>query len=262
MALEAGVHVLIEKPLATSVEEGERIIACARRAKAIAAVGYCTRFRDNVLLAAELLRDGYFGRLTSFAFQSGQAGGWPSVSAYTLSSEATGGGVMMVNGTHYIDRMLHFFGSSDRVAYEDDAMGGPEAHATARFFYDRGDRSFAGIGRLSKLVRLPSGMVLAFDEGHLVVPEDERASLKWRPRSRPSLEILIQERGARRYPARMNVFQRQLKDFIDACRQGGAPMVSAEEGLESLRVIEAMYRNRSTSVVDWYGKGLGVRSVA
>jgi predicted dehydrogenase len=252
MALDAGVHTLIEKPLATSVAEGQRIIEHARRAKAVAAVGYCTRFRDNVMLASDLLRSGHFGRVRSFAFQSGQAGGWPSVSAYTLSAEATGGGVVMTNGTHYIDRMLLFFGSPDRVGYADDAMGGPEAHATARFFYDRSDPPFTGTGRLSKLVRLRSGMVIAFDDGHLVIPEDERAPLVWRPRTSTVLEMVLKERGAGLFPPSMNVFQRQLRDFVDACRNGSDPMVSAAEGLESLRVIQAMYDNRSALAQDWY----------
>lgn len=46
--LNAGVSTLIEKPLATSVEDGAEILECARRVGNVVAVGYQSRYRDNL----------------------------------------------------------------------------------------------------------------------------------------------------------------------------------------------------------------------
>ncbi len=131
----AGVSTLIEKPLAVSVREGEAIARAAKEAGVVVAVGYVTRFYDGVGLLADLIATGYFGRVHRFAYQSGSAGRWAPLSGYTLDRAATGGGVLVVTGTHFLDRMLYWFGYPDGVEYQDDSLGGPEANVLARFRY-------------------------------------------------------------------------------------------------------------------------------
>ena len=46
------------------------------------------------------------------------------------------------------------------------------------------------------------------------------------------------------FSAQLNVFQRQLQDFVTASRERVAPMVTGEQGLQSLRLIEALYACR------------------
>ena len=74
--LAAGVPVLIEKPLATSLAEGEGIARAARENQRVVAVGYCTRFLESVLLMSTLLESGFFGSVRRFAYQFGAVGGW------------------------------------------------------------------------------------------------------------------------------------------------------------------------------------------
>ena len=107
--LARGVSTLIEKPLARSVLEGEEILAAAHKSGAIVAVGHSNRFRDQVVLLKELFDAGYFGRVRRFVHQFGSAGGWTSFSAYNLNRSATGGGVLVVSGTHFLDRMLYLW---------------------------------------------------------------------------------------------------------------------------------------------------------
>ena len=102
-----GISVLIEKPLANSVVEGEEIRNAARKAKCTVAVGYVSRFRKNVELLKDLLDRSYFGNIHRFVHQFGTTGGWSPLSAYNLKNETSGGGVLVVTGTHFLDRMLY-----------------------------------------------------------------------------------------------------------------------------------------------------------
>jgi predicted dehydrogenase len=61
IALEAGKHVLVEKPLATTPEDCDRMMAAARRSGVALGVGYQQRFRVNNLKACELIRSGAIG---------------------------------------------------------------------------------------------------------------------------------------------------------------------------------------------------------
>lgn len=245
-ALEAGLDVMVEKPLATNVEQGRRVLEAARQSNRTLAVGYCTRFRDNVLTTAQLLRDGFFGRVRGFAYQYGTVGGWGTFSGYHLDRKATGGGVVMVSGTHFIDRMLHLFGYPDAFSYEDDAIEGPETHAVAHLTYEgAGDgEGFKGVARFSKLVALEGGLVIDTDKGRVILRENDDSPATLRPHENPEVEEVLFHRKPV-YPPGMNVFQRQLHDFVEASRGASAPMVSGEQALESLRLIEALYAART-----------------
>ena len=81
-SIAAGKHVLVEKPLATSVADCDRMIAAASRRLVTLAVGYHQRFRRNNLEARKLIREGAIGRiltirttmLTEASLRDG--GGW------------------------------------------------------------------------------------------------------------------------------------------------------------------------------------------
>ncbi len=64
-AIESGKHVLIEKPMATSVEDCDRILAAAKHQGVTVGIGYQQRFRMNNIRTRELLQSGAIGRLLS-----------------------------------------------------------------------------------------------------------------------------------------------------------------------------------------------------
>jgi predicted dehydrogenase len=242
--LGAGIHVLIEKPLATSVAEGERILKAASDAQRVVAVGYVTRFRDNIRFMSELLRSRYFGRVRRFAYQFGSRGGWAPLSAYNLDRRLTGGGVLVVTGTHFLDRMLHWFGYPDVMELRDDSLGGPEANAVATFRFPAGDGPpLSGVTRFSKSVALEAGLVLDTDAGMVVFPDRSDSSIVVRPHDTPGIETVVRTRCAGPPPAKSAEFIAQLEDFVQACR-GGTPEVSGEQGLLSLHLIESLYARR------------------
>jgi predicted dehydrogenase len=247
--LDAGVSVLIEKPLAHSYAEGQAIVDAAERSKKVAAVGYCTRFRTSTVLMKRLLDQNFFGEVRRFYHQFGTPGGWGPVSGYILKRASIGGGVLVVTGTHFLDRMLHFWGYPDSSRLADDSDGGAEANAIASFHYGRGSQPLEGMARYSKTTALPGGMVLETEAGIVTLADNDDADIELRPAANPDLRQVIRE-GSRK-PAN-DVFLAQLEDFVQACREGIKPRITASEGLQSLRLLDDLYGNRTRLLDRWY----------
>ena len=237
--LAGRVGVLIEKPLAMNASEGQRICAAARRSGATVAVGYVTRFRATVRLMANLIADRHFGAIRRFAYQFGTKGGWAPLSAYNLDRRTSGGGVLVTTGTHFIDRMLYWFGYPEEASLIDDAAGGPEANAEAHFAFRQG---FTGIARFSKTVALPAGFVMETEMGLVILKDRADATIVVRPLDRPDVEMTI---AGRSRVSGGDEFVDQLEDFVRATRGESVPMVSGEQGVESLRLLEQLYNNRA-----------------
>jgi predicted dehydrogenase len=247
--LDSGVHVLVEKPLAVSAAEGEEISAAARRNDRIVALGYVTRFYESSRLLERLLKDGYFGKVRRFLHQFGTAGGWSPKSGYILDRKSSGGGVLVVTGTHFLDRMLQLWGYPDQVAYRDDSRGGIEANCVADFVFQRDREPIVGSVRYSKTVRLPGGLVVDTEAGRVIQPEGDTASILLRPSSSPHLEHSIQLRSA---PRRVDPFLLQLENFVNACQGREAPAADGAAGVLSLRLLEELYAARRPLNDRWY----------
>jgi predicted dehydrogenase len=107
-ALRAGLHVLLEKPMATSVADADHVIAEARRASRVLMVGFVHRYRPEVQRAHALLVSGAVGE-PFFATDRSTAGGqqtWPS----WVQRRDQGGGLLLYAGVHRIDRVRWLLG--------------------------------------------------------------------------------------------------------------------------------------------------------
>jgi predicted dehydrogenase len=255
--LRAGISVLVEKPLAISVAEGERIRDVARETNGTVAVGYVSRYRENVRLMATLLRERYFGRIDRFAYQFGTRGGWAPLSGYNLDQHTSGGGVLVTTGTHFIDRMLHWFGYPDEARLVDDSAGGPEANA-AMFVRYQGE-GLVGTARFSKTTKMPAGLVMETEHGTVVLLDRPDAPILLRPSDRSDLEVAVCRRVRGPVAEPPSEFAMQLDDFIAATREHRPPIVTVDQGLKSLRLVEELYRNRTTLSEDWYSVPAALR---
>lgn len=250
--LEAGISTLIEKPLATTVEDGRAIVEAAERGRARVGLGYYQRFLDAPRLLDTLIASGYFGRISRFLHQYGSAGGWPALSAYTLQRDAIGGGVLVVTGTHFLDRMLHTWGMPDEVDLRDDSLGGPEAHCEGRVRYATGPfAGLEGVVRYSKCVALSAGLVLDTERGTVLLRDGADDDVILIPRDRPELRLTIREGPAPGLTAPGDASQRMVQDFVNACRSGRTPHVDGAQGLASLELLARFYSNRGPLANDW-----------
>jgi len=107
-ALEAGRHVLVEKPMATTAEEARQMVAAARRSGKILMVEMKWRFMPQILAARQAIARGELGRI-----YYAEAIGWQhrSIPGGTfIQQETAGGGALMDNGVYTLDAILYLLG--------------------------------------------------------------------------------------------------------------------------------------------------------
>jgi predicted dehydrogenase len=241
--LERGIHVLCEKPLATSVLECEQMCAAAEATGAVLAVGYVTRYYPSTELSCRLLQDGFLEKLESLDYEFGTAGGWAPLSAYNLCRGTSGGGVLTVTGSHILDRMLYFFGEPRILSYADDSRGGVEANCVAEFELTSNGAVFPGTVTLSKTHNLGNRLRVVGQRGTLIVHEGQKQSVMfWPAKCNLRHEIQFGESNTSPPLGSEYYFQVQLEDFVAAVQSNSQPRTDGAAGLRSVRLTEECYR--------------------
>jgi predicted dehydrogenase len=117
-ALQAGKHVLCEKPLARTVDEAEAIVNAARHAGRVLKTGFNYRQMAHVRKAQELLGQGAIGPQYFLRCRYGH-GGRPRYEAHWCTdADLSGGGVLQEQGIHMVDLVRVFLGEPVRVMAE------------------------------------------------------------------------------------------------------------------------------------------------
>lgn len=108
-ALQAGKHVLVEKPLSRTVAEGRAILAAARRGQVLM-TAFNRRFRGDVRWLKQHVDSGALGQIYyAKAFWMRRAG-IPRLGSWFVSKEYAGGGPLIDLGVHVLDLALHLMG--------------------------------------------------------------------------------------------------------------------------------------------------------
>ncbi|MBF0195206.1 MAG: Gfo/Idh/MocA family oxidoreductase [Magnetococcales bacterium] len=126
-AAMAGCHLLIEKPLATSMEEIEKLKAIVKKNNLIAMVAYQFRFHPALKLVKQWIDEGRLGRLISVRMTNGEyMPGWHPYEDYrgTYAARNELGGGTLVTQIHEFDVALWLFGMPKSVF----AVGGHLSH--------------------------------------------------------------------------------------------------------------------------------------
>ena len=106
-AFEAGLGVLIEKPLAHTLDSAERIVAAAADAPGICIVGFKNRFLPAVEVIKGYERAGRFGEVTHVEANYIRRRGIPGRGSWFTDRSSSGGGSLIDIGVHAIDLALY-----------------------------------------------------------------------------------------------------------------------------------------------------------
>lgn len=136
-AMEAGKHVLVEKPMAESVVACNRMIEVAKRTGRLLTVGFNHRYFDAVKLVRDMVHSGALGRLSHVKGYTGHTGLSEFKAAWMYDPAIMGGGALADNGVHMLDMCRYIMGDFQEIfGYATDrvwGLGAAEDNAFALF---------------------------------------------------------------------------------------------------------------------------------
>ncbi len=111
-ALEAGCHVLCEKPIAASLQEADRMIAAAKKVRRKFMIGYTNRLYRGPQKCKELLQKKTIGKPFMIRVRFAHGGPYPgwAKDKWFYEPDIAAGGAMLDMGIHAIDLALWLFG--------------------------------------------------------------------------------------------------------------------------------------------------------
>lgn len=110
-ALERGKHVLLEKPMALSLAECDRILAAAERAGTVLQMGFVCRGTPASIAAKELIDAGRLGRIYHAKCSIYRRRGIPGLGGWFTTKAQSGGGPLIDLGVHVLDLVRYLAGS-------------------------------------------------------------------------------------------------------------------------------------------------------
>ncbi|MEP7053619.1 MAG: Gfo/Idh/MocA family oxidoreductase [Actinomycetota bacterium] len=137
LAIEAGKHVLIEKPFTINAGEAGRLVAAARNAGVLLMEAMWTRFLPHMDDVRQILARGELGDIRTVTADHGQ---WFAEDAeFRLFAPDLGGGALLDLGVYPISFASMVLGKPDRItAVSDPAFTGVDAQTSMIFQYDAG----------------------------------------------------------------------------------------------------------------------------
>jgi predicted dehydrogenase len=244
--LNAKKHVLCEKPLTTVSEQCNELSFLANRSNVKLAVAHVRRFYRMARIIKSIVDSRELGELRSFDFEEGTIFNWPSHSGFIFDKNRVGGGVLMDTGVHILDLLLWWHPYEiDSVNYQDDNLGGIEAYSKLHMVFSSGVEGKVTISRLSVL---KNRYKLVFDDGIV-----EMDPVTWDPLVSKKIYVTKFSRRVKK----LIKIKRELPtldllfDFESAVRYDKDPLVSGEDGLKVIKLIERCYRSRKLLPLEW-----------
>jgi predicted dehydrogenase len=237
----AGVHVLVEKPLARTTAECDEIAAAAQAGAVVVAVGHDFRHFPVARLARELLAEGVLGEVLGADLSQSAGGRWPYASAYVFSREESGGGVLIDFGVHMLDLLAWWLGDLSVSSYADDTVAGVETECEVALATSSGAPVTFGLSRLRPM---RDTTIVHCERGTIEIGIFEPALCRLTLPSGRALSGGVVDREFEAAPLR-TVFARQLADFAHAVRTGGEPLVSVADGRRAVDLVGRSYAVRT-----------------
>ena len=214
-AIEAGAHVLVEKPIADTVENADAIISAAREKGRLVMVGHIERFNPAVIKLKEIIESGLLGKIVSISTTR--------VGPYNPRIRDVG--VILDIGVHDIDVISYLYGSDVNQVY---AVAGADIHSFEDHatIHMRLDHEFSGLvevnwltpHKVRKLTAVGVGGVAYLDYMDQTVELHDSGWIR---------KAKIEQKEPLR---------NELEYFIDCINTGRQPNPSGTDGKHALKV--------------------------
>jgi predicted dehydrogenase len=246
-ALEAGRHVLLEKPMGRGVAEARRLAEAADASGCQLKVGFNHRYHPGLERARALVAEGAIGRVINLRARYGHGSRPGCETEWRADPAMAGGGELLDQGVHVAD-LFHWFAGlpAEAVAFnqtavwridplEDNAFGlfrwsdGVVAQMHVSMTQWKNRFSFEVFGELGSLA--VEGLGGSYGTERLI-------------HTRRRLEGGVPEVDETRYPEGDDSWAAEWDDFVTAIRTGRPPRYGTPgDGVAAMRMIDALYRS-------------------
>lgn len=269
-ALEAGAHVLVEKPLAASLEDCDAMIEAARKAGRFLGTISQRRFYESSARVKQAILDGKIGNP---ALGIAQLYGWRSKEYYESDPwrgkwATEGGGVMVNQAPHQLDLLLWYMGEVESVfgvwanvnhpfiEVEDTALAiirfkngglGNVILSNSQKPGLYGKVHVHGTNGASVGVQTDGGSMFVAGQSTIqeppandvwTVPGEEHLLAEW---VKADADLFYSVDNMSYY------FAQQVKEFCEAVGQGRTPAVTGEDGRRVVELFQAIYESQRTN---------------
>ena len=262
-ALNAGKHVLCEKPMATNVEDAIKMKEAAEKNGKLLMIGFVRRFGNDCDIvrdfnSVDYLGDIYYAKAT-YLRRNGNPGGWFG------DMSRSGGGPMIDLGVHVIDFTRFVMGNPKPVSVY---------AATFKKLFDRSNlktsKEYLSAGKGEKdicdvedlataMVRYEDGSVLSIEASFSLNIKNDQGRIeffgtKGGAKLEPELELYTEVNG---YMADVNLaaktalefnglFENEINHFADCILNGTECISPAKDGIEIMKILMAIYESAKT----------------
>lgn len=261
-AFNAGLCVLVEKPLAHTLASAERIVAAADDAEGTCMVGFKNRFLPPVEVIKGYAREGRFGDITHVEANFVRRRGIPARGSWFTRQESSGGGSLVDIGVHAIDLALFFLDFPDIetvLGRTRSQFGTREDYAYLEMWgEDAGPAKFDVDDSATALITCADGQTISFECAWAADrdPNDEfviQGTEAGATFNRGSEELTIHEAHTIGAPHFVNAaietrevdpIAAEQRAFAESIRTGRAPERNTpEQALAVQRVLDAIQRS-------------------
>ncbi len=261
-ALEAGKHVLTEKPMAVTLEQALEMARAGKRAGRILTVGFQPRYDPNMKMVKQIVQSGRLGKIYYVETGGGRRRGMPG--GTFIRKDLAGAGALADIGCYSLDMALHSLDYPKPLtvsAYASNYFGtSPTYHREA----DRFDVEDFGVA----LVRLEGGIALNFkiswamhmdtlgatmflgtDAGLKVTPAGSGPSSGVWDGGVGSVTLYHDLLGMHTETAipvqrhNVQIFYAKVRDFVEAIKEGRPAPIPGEQIVRNQAVIDGILRS-------------------
>ncbi len=263
-ALNAGLHVLLEKPMCVTLEEAIEILRAEKKSGKVLSIGFQPRMDANMKKIKEIVESGVLGKIYYIQTGGGRRRGIPTPFGTTFIEDETAGlGALGDIGCYSLDMVLNAIGYPKPLT----VSGYKSAYFGTRPDYYKGHPEYAakfGVDDFAAaFVRLEGDIVLDFriawamnmdtpgdtiilgTEGGLRIPSTEC----WNGTTGGPMKIYHEVAGSQvetiipEIKMDANLFDLKVRTFLDACKNGTAAPVPAGQILYNQAILDGIAKS-------------------
>lgn len=263
-ALEAGLHVLCEKPVAENATAAQKIIEAEAGSTGKFMVCYNRRYRPDVAWMKAAITKGLLGQIYQVKAGWIREAGIPTKTGWFINKEVAGGGPLIDLGVHMLDLALWLLDYPQPLTVSGDVQAnfGPQGSKIKRKPTDRPLPPYSVEDSANALIRLAGGTILNLETSWASHTKPRRDDLYIILNgTRGTIEFYVENYAAENTLTFYTEIEGQpvtikpgivgersdhlyaVTEFVNCIKEDSPPSATATDGLTVMKIIDAIYES-------------------